>query len=76
MNERIRELAERAGAEFEKTNGLNDCSQDSLVGDEIEAFAKLIVRECTDLFAVEYGNAGVSGHEVARVLKKHFGVEL
>jgi hypothetical protein len=76
MNKRIRELAERAGAEFEKTNGLNDCSQDSLVGDEIEAFAELIVRECADLFEFVYGNSGVSGHEVARVLKKHFGVEL
>ena len=46
MNKRIRERAERAGAEFEKTNGLNDCPQDSLVGDEIQAFAELIIKEC------------------------------
>ena len=46
MNKRIRQLAEQAGAVFEKTNGLNDCPQDSLVGDEIEKFAELIVREC------------------------------
>ena len=46
MNERIRELAEQAGAVFEKTNGLNDCPQDSLVGDEIEKFAELIVADC------------------------------
>jgi len=46
MNERIRELAEQAGAEFEKTNGLNECCQDSLVGDEIQEFAELIIREC------------------------------
>jgi hypothetical protein len=46
MNERIRQLAEQAGAVFEQTNGLNDCPQDSLVGDEIEKFAELIVQEC------------------------------
>jgi len=46
MNVRIRQLAEQAGAVFEQTNGLNDCPQDSLVGDEIEKFAELIVREC------------------------------
>jgi hypothetical protein len=49
MNERIRELAEQAGAEFEKTNGLNECCQDSLVGDEIQEFAELIIRECLRL---------------------------
>ena len=46
MNKRIRQLAEQAGAVFEQTNGLNDCPQDSLVGDEIEKFAESIVREC------------------------------
>jgi hypothetical protein len=49
MNKRIRELAEQAGAEFEKTNGINDCPQDSLVGDEIQEFAELIIRECLRL---------------------------
>jgi hypothetical protein len=48
MNERIKELAEQAGAVFEKTNGLNDCPEDSLVGDEIEKFAELIVKECLE----------------------------
>ena len=47
MNKRIRLLAEQAGAVFEQTNGLNDCPQDSLVGDEIEKFAELIVNECS-----------------------------
>jgi hypothetical protein len=46
MNERIKLLAEQAGAVFEKTNGLNDCPQDSLVDDEIQKFAQLIVKEC------------------------------
>ena len=43
-------------------------------GKELENFAELIVRECVDRCR-ELGNAGVSGHEVARVLEKHFGVE-
>ena len=46
MNQRIRQLAELAGAVFEKTNGLNDCPQDSLVDDEIQKFAELIIEEC------------------------------
>jgi hypothetical protein len=37
--------------------------------------AKLIVRECAELFEVEYGTSEVSGNEVARVLKKHIVVE-
>ena len=69
MNERIRLLAERAGAVFEKTNGLNDCPQDSLVGDEIEKFAELIVRECID-----YCGENLS-KTVGGALKIHFGVE-
>ena len=69
MNERIRLLAERAGAVFEKTNGLNDCPQDSLVGDEIEKFAELIVRECID-----YCGENLS-KTVGGALKIHFGVK-
>ncbi len=73
MNERIRQLAEQAGAVFKQTNGLNDCPQDSLVGDEIEKFAELIVRECAGLMdgrRIEYGNC-----KDGRVILKHFGVE-
>ena len=40
-----------------------------------EKFAELIVRECAELFEIEYGQSEVSGNEVAKVLKKHFGVE-
>jgi hypothetical protein len=66
MNERIRELAEQAGAVFEKTNGLNDCPQDSLVGDEIQKFAELIVKECI---------VTLKRQECIDKLKQHFGVE-
>ena len=38
-------------------------------------FAELIVRECANLFEIEYGTSEVSGNEVARVLQRHFGVE-
>jgi nitrate/nitrite-specific signal transduction histidine kinase len=40
-----------------------------------EKFAELIVRKCAELFEVEYGTSEVSGNQVARVLKEHFGVE-
>ena len=40
-----------------------------------QKFAELIVRECANLFEIEYGTSEVSGNEVAKVLKKHFGVE-
>ena len=38
-------------------------------------FAELIVRECANLFEIEYGTSEVSGNEVARVLQRHFGVK-
>jgi ketopantoate reductase len=70
MNERIRELAEQAGAEFEKTNGLNDCPQDSLVGDEIQAFAESIIKECLSI-ADRRG-----AYQVMDDIIERFGVEL
>jgi hypothetical protein len=33
------------------------------------------VRECADLFEVEYGKSEISGYQVATVLKEHFGVD-
>jgi hypothetical protein len=81
MNERIRQLAEQAGAVFEQTNGLNDCSQDSLVGDEIEKFAELIVRECMACSIwVGKNNTNTvepihTAHAINQRIKQHFGVE-
>ena len=65
MNERIVELAKQCA------------SQDHLMiyGGNYAKFAELIVRECADLFEVEYGKYAVSGNTVADVLKRHFGVE-
>jgi hypothetical protein len=89
MNERIKLLAEQAGAVFEKTNGLNDCPQDSLVDDEIQKFAELIVRECADIlmkpeYAMnhpeelgDYNKGWVSGRLLGiEHIKEHFGVEV
>jgi hypothetical protein len=43
--------------------------------EEKERFAQRIIEEANDLFEVEYGQSEVSGNDVARVLKQHFGVE-
>jgi hypothetical protein len=77
MNQRIQLLAEQAGAVFEKTNGLNDCPQDSLVDDEIQKFAELIVRECIEV--ADKNRTGMeiksNTHLTADAIKQHFGVE-
>ena len=85
MNERIRQLAEQAGDYVNevytgpvrsKTPG--KIWEDGHVGWHTqfnEKFAELIVRECANLFEIEYGTSEVSGNEVARVLQRHFGVE-
>ena len=74
MNERIRELAEQAGAVFEQTNGLNDCPQDSLVGDEIEKFAELIIQQCGVALSPMLRDM-VSRGQAYDLIKEHFGVE-
>ena len=66
MKERIRELALQASGDSHYLH---------THGEPLQKFAKLLVRECSDLFEIEYGQSEVSGNEVARVLKKHFGVE-
>ena len=38
-------------------------------------FAELIVRECADLFEVEWGEEKLTGNDVGYVVKKHFGVD-
>ena len=85
MNERINQLAKQAGDYVNevytgpvrsKTPG--KIWEDGHVGWHTqfnEKFAELIVRECANLFEIEYGTSEVSGNEVARVLQRHFGVE-
>jgi hypothetical protein len=71
MNERIRELAEQAGFE----NGHQDRYGNSL-SQELEKFAKLIVRECAQIcFSESKGHDMAFGEHCGIVIKEHFGVE-
>lgn len=81
MNNRIKELAKRAGFYFYDMHDVD--GQD--LGETIEAdswsvaenFAELIVRECITVcensFKCEFTAAGIRG--CVNDLKKHFGVE-
>ena len=62
MNERIRELAEQSGLEY---------NFDPMLWLKYEKFAELIVRECADIVDRAISDGGVDG----RSLKEHFGVE-
>jgi hypothetical protein len=64
MNERIRELAEQAGASY-----YNTYTGPLLSPKDIEKFAELIVRECS-LFVFKQ-----NGPKSALNLLEHFGVE-
>lgn len=70
MNQRIQLLAEQAR---KRPMGNSWCYTNPAEFEQ--KFAELIVQDCADLFEVEYGQSEVSGNEVARVLKQHFGVE-
>jgi hypothetical protein len=68
MNERIRKLAEQAGAVFTDVHAV------SLLDDEIEKFAELIVQECQTV--VEWAiNVDSTIDRVPVLIKEHFGVE-
>ena len=71
MNERIRELAKQSGTweYYEINEGVGEDEK------HLEKFAELIVRECANLFAVEWGEEKLTGNDVGYVVKKHFGVE-
>jgi hypothetical protein len=81
MNEQIKKLAEQAGAVFVNSNGLNDCPQDSLVGDEIQKFAELIVLACSEVIRNDgyrsgpFGNQDLSPSEIAIMIEEHFGIK-
>jgi hypothetical protein len=88
MNERIRQLAEQAGAVFTDVHAV------SLLDDEIEKFAQLIVRECTGVlfdeaerlfqfYSDESNWISAEEYEIASdqcinnmaLIENHFGVE-
>jgi hypothetical protein len=66
MNERFRQLAEQAGAVYSNDHAV------SLLDDEIEKFAELIVKECCS--AIRLDDA-FNGGKFQRTILKHFGVE-
>jgi len=72
MNERIKELWSQAGGHY---NGGNQHTWPEYTIDDPEKFAELIVKECSDLFEIEWGEEKLTGNDVGYVLKKHFGVE-
>ncbi len=77
MNERIKELAEQAGAYF--GGGTTDHFGDYLppymsISDlDAEKFAELIVRECAEL--VETQHTWITSVAASALIRKHFGVE-
>ena len=78
MNERIKEFAGQAGFVLWKNESWNSgdvVDWSASYDDELEKFAELIVKECADLFEVEWGEEKLTGNDVGYVVKKHFGVE-
>ena len=74
MNKRLQELYIEASEQFKivQDQGLPAPYQTRAFA---EKFAELIVRECADLFEVEWGDEKLTGNDVGYVVKKHFGVE-
>lgn len=86
MNERIRELFNIATFEEDRmVDGVyhpfiplqryGQPTRYSITEEGYNKFAESIVRECADLFEVEYGNSAITGKRVCEVIKEHFGVE-
>ena len=76
MNERIRELAEQAGLEFDDDESLEFGKQIYYVTKEdMEKFAELIVRECALVANLHNEEAEGVNLGVGKVIKEHFGVE-
>ena len=67
MNERLKELAEKAGSTHKQNLGVYQ-----FYTDELEKFAELIVRECGTWVN---DNLGLLDEEAKADLLKHFGVE-
>ena len=75
MNERIRELAEQAGLEFDNDLALEPEPIYYTTQKDLEKFAELIVRECIDWCNAHARDDGTA-QRIAEDIKKDFGVEL
>jgi hypothetical protein len=71
MNERIKELAEQAGLEFDDDLALEPEPIYYITQKELEKFAELIIKECADIATINQYQSYTPGHYVL----KHFGVE-
>ena len=72
MNERIRQCADGAGLDSNWKPGF-----DSIYGQQLEKFAKLIIEECGDVaYRAFWDNPEtVRGIHIKQKIKEHFGVE-
>ena len=68
MNERIRELAEQAGAEPTPFSNVL-----ALVGNDIEKFAELILMDVLNI-CEDLGDKGQDGHYCVDKIRRVFGV--
>ena len=80
MNEKIKQLADDAGINYQFAMG---ASADSVTDLQLEEFAELIVQECSRVIVNGgYWSGGPIGPkrqctppEIAQMIKEHFGVE-
>ena len=65
MNERIQDLAEQTGFEF---NSLGGTYTSGTLSDKLDKFAELIIRECAEIALRE-------DHDPHECIKQHFGID-
>ena len=77
MNERIKELAEQAGLEFDEDLALESEPIYYITQKTLEKFAELIIRECSNIG--EMKEQGYSQYDpdtsVGWYMRQHFGVK-
>jgi hypothetical protein len=74
MNERIKELAEQAGLEFDDDLVLEPEAIYYTTQKDLEKFAELIVQECGVALSPMLRDM-ISRGQAVELIKKHFGVE-
>ena len=79
MNERIKELAEQAGAEFWQRLENDIVKENAYITfdppESLQKFAELIVRECEKVSLKSSHRDDDMGAIIARQIKQYFGVE-
>jgi hypothetical protein len=76
LNERIEELANKAGFKI-LTDGriIPTLDHNGECGRDLQKFAELLVKECSDVAVNAHGIREAQGHSVSKQIKEHFGVE-